>query len=358
MPAYTQVRLKAIQRILVIRLSSIGDILLTTPVLRLLRHHCPEAQIEFLVKAAYQDLLRTHPCVDRLRLFEPGQSWRQTLGELRQRPYDLVLDLHRTLRSRLFYHGLSARHKLAYGKHTLRRTLLVRLGWNTFRNITPVPELYAMPLRRLGIQSPLGPLEMHLDVDCLPAVQARLAHTLPDDYDGPLLALAPGARWATKRWPVTSFATVAQSMAHTHSAAVVILGGAEDRSLGQELQHRLHAPVVDCTGQLTLMQTAVLLQRCRLLISNDSGLMHMATALQVPVVALFGPTVEEFGFYPFQARARVLHTALTCRPCSTKGSERCPRGHHHCMQQLGSAQVLTAAQALWHRGNGYDPAAV
>jgi heptosyltransferase-2 len=96
------------------------------------------------------------------------------------------------------------------------------------------------------------------------------------------------------------------------------------------------------------MQTAALLQRCRLLLSNDSGLMHMATALRVPVIAIFGPTVQEFGFYPFQARAQVISAALSCRPCSTKGSLHCPRGHHHCMQQVTVPQVFSAAQHLWH----------
>jgi heptosyltransferase-2 len=96
-----------------------------------------------------------------------------------------------------------------------------------------------------------------------------------------------------------------------------------------------------------LMHTAALLQLCHLLLSNDSGLMHMATALRVPVVAIFGPTVQEFGFYPFKASAQVVSTALACRPCSTKGSTRCPRGHHQCMQQVTVAQVLAAASKLW-----------
>ena len=95
------------------------------------------------------------------------------------------------------------------------------------------------------------------------------------------------------------------------------------------------------------MQTAALLQRCRLLLSNDSGLMHLATALHVPVVTIFGPTVQEFGFYPFQATAQVISTTLACRPCSTKGSARCPLGHHHCMQHVTVAEVLSAAQHLW-----------
>ncbi len=95
------------------------------------------------------------------------------------------------------------------------------------------------------------------------------------------------------------------------------------------------------------MQTAALLQQCRLLLSNDSGLMHMATALKTPVIAMFGPTVQEFGFYPFHAQARVVSTKLPCRPCSSKGSLRCPKGHHQCMLNISTEQVLAVAQQMW-----------
>ena len=128
---------------------------------------------------------------------------------------------------------------------------------------------------------------------------------------------------------------------------MVVLGSAEERRLAQELCQRLRVPVLNSTGKLSLMHTAALLQQCQLLLSNDSGLMHMATALRVPVVAIFGPTVQEFGFYPFKACAQVISAELTCRPCSTKGSTRCPRGHHQCMQQVTVAQVYTAAHTMW-----------
>jgi heptosyltransferase-2 len=343
----------------VIRLSAIGDILLTTPVLRLLHQHCPGAQIDFVVKAAYRELLQAHPCIDRLVLFQEGQTLYQLLRTLRQTRYDMVLDLHRTLRSGLLSYGLPTCHKLAYNKRTLRRALLVHLGWNTLRRIIPVPELYAAPLRRLGIKAPLPALEMHLESGSQGAIWAYLTHVFPASCGRPLLALAPGARWPTKRWPVERFATVAQELAHTQKAAVVILGGTDDVPLGQELCHRLSVPVLNSTGTLSLMQTAALLRQCHLLLSNDSGLMHLAAALQVPVVAIFGPTVQEFGFYPFQARAQVVSTALACRPCSTKGSTHCPHGHHHCMQQITSAQVLSVARRLWQdQGVRHDQAAL
>ena len=158
-------------------------------------------------------------------------------------------------------------------------------------------------------------------------MQAYLERLLPHACQRPLLALAPGARWPTKRWPVERFAAVAEALALAQGAGVVILGGAEDAALAAALCQRLSVPVLDSTGQLSLMHTAALLQRCRLLLSNDSGLMHLATALQVPVVAIFGPTVQEFGFYPFHATSTGHQHPLGMPTLQKKRlGLRCPRG--------------------------------
>lgn len=337
----------ALARLLIIRLSSLGDVVLTTPILHLLRAQYPRAQIDFLTRPAYQDLVRAHPGVDRVLLFEPEAGFCATLHTLRQTRYDLVLDLHRTLRSRLFVYGLRARRRMTYGKRTLRRALLVRLGWNTLRAMTPIPARYAAPLRRLGLTAPLVGPAVYLTPESQDAMRAYVQQAWPGQPVPPLIAVAPGARWPTKQWPVARFAQAVQHLAQAQRAAVVVLGSAEEQPLAQALAQQLSVPVLNSAGQLSLMHTAALLQQCRMLLSNDSGLMHLATALSVPVVAVFGPTVQEFGFYPFQARAEVVSAALDCRPCSTKGSLTCPRGHHQCMQHVTVPQVVAAAQRLW-----------
>src|SRR5688572_27412570 len=165
------------RHILIIRLSSLGDIILTTPVLRLLRESCPSARIDFVLKAEFQDVLRAHPCVDRLLPVDTRQPLRHTIRELRNTHYDLVLDLHRTWRSFWLYHRSRARHRLAYRKHTLRRALLVHCKWNTLRCTASVPERYALPLRRLGMEAPLPQTEMHVDAESVLAVEQYLADT-------------------------------------------------------------------------------------------------------------------------------------------------------------------------------------
>ena len=336
-----------LRRILLIRLSSLGDILLMTPLVDLLRGACPNAKIDVLTKAEFRDLLRSHPAITRLLTFGSEQPLRYTLTDLCAETYDLALDLHCTPRSQLLLRRLRARRKQTYNKRVLRRALLVGLGLNTLRSMTPVPELYAAPLRRLGLKGPLGSPTMHLDPQSTEDMEAHIARCLPDAFNRPLLAIAPGARWPTKRWPAERFAAVAQELARERGAAVVILGGPDEAHLASALYDSLEVPAINVAGSLSLMHSAALLSRCRLLIGNDSGLMHMATALRVPVVAIFGPTVQEFGFYPFQARAEVVSEPLSCRPCSTKGSLHCPRGHHACMQDISTARVLAAARTMW-----------
>ena len=335
------------RRILMIRLSSLGDIILTTPVLKLLRQRWPSARIDVMVKAEFQELLRAHPCVDRVLPVDTRQPLRHTIRAVRETYYDLVLDLHRSLRSVWLYHCSRARCRVTYRKHTLRRALLVHFKWDTLRHVPPVPERYALPLRQLGVTAPLPAPEIHVDAESVGAVEQFLADAGCKRVPRCFLAVAPGARWKTKQWPVTHFAAVAQELASRHHATIVLLGDRHDRPLAETFRQHVTVPVIDTVGQLPLMQTAALLQQCRLLLCNDSGLMHLATALSVPVAAVFGPTVQAFGFYPFQAVAQVVSHPLSCRPCTTKGSHRCPRGHHDCMRRIAPEQVVAAAATLW-----------
>ncbi len=337
----------AYRHILVIRLSSLGDIILTTPVLRLLREHFPTARIDVVLKTEYQEVLREHPCVDRLLPVDTRQPLRRTVRALRETHYDLVLDLHRTLRSVWLCYRSRARRRLSYRKYTLRRALLVRFKWRTPHGTAPIPERYAAPLRQLGVTDALPQTEIHADGESVGAVERYLADNGFKAGTQRLIAVAPGSRWQTKQWPVERFAAAAEVLSVRYNAAIVMLGDRHDQRLVQTFRECVRVPVIDTVGQLPLIQTVALLQQCRLLLCNDSGLMHMATALRVPVVAVFGPTVEAFGFYPFQAAAQVISQPLSCRPCTTKGANHCPLGHHDCMRQIVPEQVVAAAETLW-----------
>ncbi len=160
-------------------------------------------------------------------------------------------------------------------------------------------------------------------------------------WSGLVAALAPGAAHATKRWPISHWQALAERLRGA-GYRLVVLGGPEDRGAAQQL-----GPLAEsAAGEFTLQETGACLARAKVLISGDTGVMHMATGVGTPVVALFGPTVRAFGFFPYHARATVLAQDLRCRPCSTMGTARCPLGHHRCLVDLLPAQVAAAVERL------------
>lgn len=199
---------------------------------------------------------------------------------------------------------------------------------------------------------------MTLRPSLFPSAQDRAAaddllHAAGVLPDTPLVALAPGSVWATKRWP--SYDALAAALVPVQGpladARLVVVGGAEDAPLaaaiGRAVQTAGGPTVIDATGRLSLLGSAALLARCRALVSNDSAPLHLASAMNTPTVALFGPTVPSLGFGPLAERHQSLgRDALTCRPCHAHGPQRCPLGHWRCMQELEVPQVVAAVTAL------------
>lgn len=169
--------------------------------------------------------------------------------------------------------------------------------------------------------------------------------------DTPLVALAPGSVWATKRWPFYD-ALAARLREHAGATCrVVVLGGPGDRALADTIAAAVAAaggaPVIDATGRLSLLASAALLARCRVLVTNDSAPLHLASAMNTPTVALFGPTVPGFGFGPLAERHRLVeHTDLPCRPCGAHGPMRCPLDHWRCMRDLDAVMVADVVRAI------------
>ena len=152
-----------------------------------------------------------------------------------------------------------------------------------------------------------------------------------------MAALAPGAAHATKRWPIAHWIALAQRL-RAAGYAVVAVGGPDDRGLAQQVA------VDSPAGEFSLQETGALLARARVVVSGDTGVMHMATGVGTPVVALFGPTVEQFGFFPYRARSIVVQRDLACRPCSSSGTAVCPLGHHRCLVDIPPADVADAVE--------------
>ncbi len=338
---------------LVIRFSSVGDIVLSSPLVRALRQRHPQTQVEFLVKEAYADLVRHSPHLSDVLVFPNNGGIKDLLKlrrELRRRRYNAILDIHGSLRSRFLTFGLRGVRRV--NKRVIARTILVRCKRDVYSLFGGAPSVAERYLET----SPVGgdgeiELELFLPPVALEKARALLAASGIALGAG-AIGICPSARHFTKIWPEERFASVAISLVQQWGAPVILFGGPEDRERCRRISAMIaqaspRIPIADVSGTCTLLESAALMDYCRIVITNDSGLMHIASARKRPVVAIFGSTVRQFGFFPVGTRHRVVeHPGLSCRPCSHIGRSECPRGHFRCMLDLSPQRVLESVTEL------------
>lgn len=341
------------KRALVIRFSSLGDVLLTLPAARSLKEAFPDAEVVYLTKAAYRPLLEGQAGIDRVVAAEEAGPGLPALARLCRGlgRFDLALDLHRTLRSRACLRAVRADRKLAYRKDALLRRLWAA-GWMRGRmdGVQPhVIDRYLEPLGRIGAVPAHTVPELRVGPGEAAAAGAQLAAAGVRDPEK-VAVVVPGARWPNKLWPAPSFAAVAAGLHDAAGLEPVIVGDDADREAAEAVRALIPGGAVSLVGGTGLMGLAAILQRARVVIANDSGPAHLAAAVGTPVVALFGPTHEAFGFAPRGAKVRVISRDLGCRPCSVHGGTRCPRGRRACLDDIAPAEVLAAARELIGEG--------
>lgn len=342
-PAVPDTGPHGVPRILLVRFSSIGDILLTTPLIRALRARHPGARIDALTKSGFAPLLADNPRLDSVLAAAPGESLASLAGRVRASGYTHHLDLHGSLRSGLLRVLLPGRWH-GYSKHRVARALLIRTRKNHYPAGTPpVPERYFEAASGLDVTPDTGGPEFFLAGGARAEASAWLA-AAGVTPDREIVALAPGAAHLTKRWPVERWTALATALAAA-GRTVLLVGGPEDVTTATAVANAVPG-VLNAAGQFGLQGTGALLRRSSALVSGDTGVMHMATGVGTPVVALFGPTVEAFGFFPYHAHARVVQHDLPCRPCSRMGGPACPLGHHDCLRGIGADEVHAALAAL------------
>lgn len=314
-------------RVLVVRFSSLGDVVLTTPLLRAIRSRHPSADITFVVRARYADVLAGNPAVSTIVPVEPREPATAIARRLAPAAFDARLDLQDSFRSRGLRRTLGGSWGIA-DRRRAARLLLIWLGLDTYGAYVPVAERYFTAAGALDVRPDGGPPEIFPTEED----EAGAAKLAPGDC----VALAPGARWGTKRWPARYWRILADRLLG-RGLGVVAVGGAEEREL-------LSGPSIAEAYGLPLRATAAILRRARVVVANDSGMLHLATAVRRPVVALLGPTVRAFGYLPYGVPAQVLERPVACRPCSPSGSDHCPLGHHRCMIEIEPEAVAAAVE--------------
>jgi lipopolysaccharide heptosyltransferase II len=330
---------------LVIRMSSIGDIVLTTPLIRTFKSRFPESTLDFLVKKEFADLLRYNPYIDTLYEFDSrgGVAGLRRLTErLRQTKYDLVIDAHNSLRSRYIRRKLKPRKKVKIHKRIVPRFFLINFKLNLYRDDIHIVDRYIEPVNRFGVQNDdLGP-ELFVPETILDHVSEQFKELKTGRKS--IIAICPAAKHYTKRWLKEYYVELASMLVSEYNSYIVILGGPEDYAYCEDIKRLIgNDSTLNLAGTVSLLQSAAVFDHCDAVVTNDTGLMHIATARKRNVVAVFGPTVRELGFFPFGRNSTVIeHPHMPCRPCSHIGSRQCPKKHFRCMKEIPPVQVLEA----------------
>jgi heptosyltransferase-2 len=350
-------------KILIIRLSSLGDVVLVSTVIDALKEKVPAADLSLLVYSKYSDLYdKDRRLTDLISLPPSPASFFDLLRKLRKMRFDTILDLHCNIKSLLIKRLVSAGKKSSYRKGHWRRAMMVRAA----RLKAPGPsrvllapcrliaellcrksgtdhtvELFLEPLGRLGVETTIHPPRLFIQPEAATELEGFLSQN-DISAEQVLIGIAPGARWPAKRWTASGFAQVCDQLLKDPNIRLIFLGNQADLGFTRQILVRMREKPLVATGQFGLKGLVAAIGHCHLLLTNDSGPMHIATALEIPVVAIFGPTHPKLGFSPLGPRNLLLHAELPCSPCSLHGEKRCILKHRQCMEQITPETVLEA----------------
>ncbi len=352
-------------KILIIRLSSLGDVVLVSTVIDALKEKLPAAALSLLVYSKYSDLYDKDQRLTDLISLSPA-SFFHLLRKLRKMGFDTILDLHCNIKSLLIRMLVPAGKKVSYRKGHWRRAMMVRAA----RLKAPSPQralvapcrlvagllcrrtrthhtvqLFLEPLRRLGVEATIRPPRLFIQPEAAVEMGGLLSQN-DISAEQVLIGITPGARWSAKRWIASGFAQVCDQLLKDPNIRLIFLGNQADLNFTQQILTRMWGKPLVATGRFGLKGLVAAIGRCSLLLTNDSGPMHIATAVGVPVVTIFGPTHPKLGFSPLGPRDILLHAGLPCSPCSLHGEKKCILKHRQCMEQITPEMVLEAIRRV------------
>lgn len=333
--------------LLVAQTSFLGDVVLTTPLISALRACLAPRRLAVLVRPEAASLLAGHPDVDEILIDDKRGQDRgvrgiaRTARRLRRQRFDLVVSPHRSLRTALVLAAAGIPRRVGFRESPGAFLYHERVRRDRHRHAVE---------RNLALAAPfgVGSVVPRLHLPVTPEAAARAATLVPAG-PGPLIGLAPGSVWATKRWSADGFAAVLAGLEQDGTRSV-LLGGPSDVALAEHIRARAGVAATVLAGKTDMATLVAVVDRLAVLIANDSAPMHIACARRVPVVAVFCATAPGLGFGPYGPHATVVEADLACRPCSRHGGRRCPRGTEDCMRLVDPASVLAAARAALAAG--------
>jgi len=339
--------LKKPDKILVIRFSSLGDVILTTPLLKTLKLKYPDAKIDYCTKAEYSDVLKFNPNINTLFPVEDKLDFNglKNLKKLiKNNSYDLIVDAHNNLRT--FYLLLFSGTKiLKFKKYSLRKFLLVNFKINLMKKLPPISERYIQTLNKMRDKRAdkynIIP-EIYTDENSRQKADSMFKE-LNIPADSKLICIIPGTKHFTKTYPAEYFAELINQF--DTSYRFLLVGKGNDKINIDIIKSKTSNKVFDLYDKLSVLELAEVMKRCSLVISGDTGPMHIAESLNIPLIMIAGSSVKEFGFYPQSKNSVVIENeGLRCRPCSHIGRSECPLKHFKCMREIFPSSIFAKAE--------------
>ncbi len=334
------------QKILLIQTAFLGDLVLTLPLLNRMHLQWPDTRIAVLVESGSAGLLKNHPAVSKLITYKKRNSHNKTstmfqlINQVKSLKCDLAIIPHRSFRSSFiaFLAGIPKRTGFSGTPGAFLYTKRV------FRDLDKHETA-----RNLSLLAPFG--VDHENIEPLLKIPGQVSHKT-DDWlknnglsGGNYLTIAPGSVWNTKRWPLEYWQTLSHQLVED-GQRVVVIGGPEDQELGDRIIEGNEERVINAAGETSILESAEIIKKSKLLISGDTAPVHLACAVNTPVLDIFGPTVPEFGFAPTGENDRIIGLDISCRPCTIHGSNKCPLDHFRCMLELKPEIVLSTVNGM------------
>ena len=321
------------KKILIIRFSSIGDIVLTTPVIRCLKTQYKEdVEIHFLTKSSFKSLLNSNPHLSVIHTIDKNVL--EISNELKAEKFDLVIDLHHNLRSAIAK-KIIGKKSYSFEKINIQKWVMVNFKIDRLPDVHIV-DRYMKCVESLGITNDGAGLDYFI-----PAEDEIDISTLPSNFQNGYVGFVIAAKHITKMMPVEKIISICQKL----KRPIVLLGGVEDLERAEVIAEKLGESVYNACGKYNINQSASLVRQAEKIITHDTGLMHIASAFNKDIVSIWGNTIPKFGMYPYLPTGKSKSTIvevkdLGCRPCTKIGYDKCPKAHFKCMMEIDEERIV------------------
>ena len=325
-------------KFLIIRFSSIGDIVLTTPVIRCLKKQKPDAEVHFLTKQSFATIVESNPYIDKVHSL--AHSWETVVHELKQENYDYIIDLHHNLRTLRLKKELGIK-SFPFNKLNVQKWIYTNFKWNLMPDLHIV-DRYMKTVESFGIKNDEEGLDYFI-----PKKDEVKQKDIPASHHAGYIGIVIGAAHNTKKLPSEQLKELCNKIDHP----IILLGGKEDNETGKQIASIDPIKIYNACGKFNINESADLVRKSKLIITHDTGLMHIAAAFKKKIISVWGNTVPSFGMYPYYGKYQISNLksqidGLSCRPCSKIGYAKCPKGHFKCMRQIKTDAIAASVKQM------------